>query len=224
MLQAKWRDMRFEVSESRITALENLSFSYEQIADENNDTEGTPQTNERGTVLMPLNFSQVLHAGVGVDPREEIAKWEARVTKAGYLYLNGKRLGPSVQLRKVNVGSTVLDDLGRILFAKIDLTFKEFDRTTTSVDDTSAFAIGADPSEKEYMKPENPQAAVAEKVTIQVGSKVKITGNKYYNGGSIPAWAKQQTHTVSQISGNKTLLGYPDGICSWVHTNELTLV
>ena len=53
---------------------------------------------------------------------------------------------------------------------------------------------------------------------------VKPTGSKYYTGQTIPNWVKQRSHKVSQISGEKTLLGYPDGICSWVYTNELTLV
>ena len=219
MTQAKWRDMTFEAGKE----LEGLAFSYEQIADSNNDAEGTPQTNERGTVLFPLSFSITLHAGTGIDVRAEIAKWEARVTKAGFLYLAGKRLGPSVQLRKVNVSDVKLDAYGRMRVAKLAFTFKEYDRATTSVVDNSAFAIGADPSEKADRKPENAQAATAEKVTISVGSSVKITGTTYYTGGKIPSWVLQRTHKVSQISGEKTLLGYPDGICSWVKTNELSL-
>jgi len=60
--------------------------------------------------------------------------------------------------------------------------------------------------------------------TIKVGSRVKPTGAKYTTGQTIPQWVKDRSHEVSQISGDKVLLGYPNGICSWVYLNEVTLV
>lgn len=223
-IMAKWRDMTFEVSTNKVNAVEGLSFSYAQIADNNSDAEGTPQTNERGTELFPLSFSTTLHSAAGIDVRSEIQKWENRVTKTGIFYLQGKALGPTLQLRKVSVSGVVLDDFGRIRLAKLKFDFKEYDRKTTSVIDTSALNVGAQTSAKSEKKPTNTQATSATKQTIKVGAMVKPTGNKYYTGQTIPNWVKQRSHKVSQISGEKTLLGYPDGICSWVYTNELTLV
>lgn len=222
-IMAKWRDMTFEVSTSKILTVEGLSYSYSQIADNNNDAEGTPKTNERGTELFPLSFSTTLNSAVGVDVRAEIEKWKERVTKTGIFYLEGKALGPTVQLRKVSVSGVKLDDLGRMRIAKVSFDFKEYDKNTTSVIDNSAVEVGPTPSEKGDKKPDNPQVDSSTKTTISVGAMVKITGNKYYGGGTIPSGVKNRTHKVSKISGEKTLLGYPDGICSWVYTNELTL-
>ncbi len=59
--------------------------------------------------------------------------------------------------------------------------------------------------------------------TIKVGSVVKITGSTYSTGQTIPDWVKAKTHKVGQLSGTKALLGYPDGICSWVNICDLTL-
>lgn len=223
-IMAKWRDMTFEVSTNKVNAVEDLSFSYEQIADSNSDAEGKPQTNERGTQLFPLSFSVMLHSAAGIDVRSEIQRWENLVTKTGYFYLQGKKLGPVVQLRKVAVREVKLDDLGRMRLAKLSLTFKEYDKKTTSVIDTSALNVGAKTSSKSEKKATNTQATSAQKQTIKVGAMVKPTGKKYYTGQTIPNWVKQRSHKVSQISGEKTLLGYPDGICSWVYTSELTLV
>ncbi|CZT57095.1 N-acetylmuramoyl-L-alanine amidase CwlA precursor [Eubacteriaceae bacterium CHKCI005] len=52
--------------------------------------------------------------------------------------------------------------------------------------------------------------------SIAVGDTVRITCSTYSTGQSIPSWVKSQTHKVSQIKGEKALLGYPDGIASWV--------
>ena len=51
---------------------------------------------------------------------------------------------------------------------------------------------------------------------IAVGDTVRITCNAYSTGQAIPSWVKNTSHKVSQIKGDKALLGYPDGIASWV--------
>ncbi|MGI5828721.1 MAG: glucosaminidase domain-containing protein [Bradymonadia bacterium] len=56
---------------------------------------------------------------------------------------------------------------------------------------------------------------------IAVGSRVKITGSTYATGQSIPAWVKNQSHVVSEISGSRALLGRDGGICSWVYLKDL---
>lgn len=56
----------------------------------------------------------------------------------------------------------------------------------------------------------SPSAAIA------VGDTVRITCNAYSTGQAIPSWVKNTSHKVSQIKGDKALLGYPDGIASWV--------
>lgn len=58
--------------------------------------------------------------------------------------------------------------------------------------------------------------------SIAVGDTVRITCNTYSTGQSVPSWVKNTTHKVSQIKGEKALLGYPDGIASWVPLSGIT--
>ena len=224
---AKWGPKTWAVSSKEVVALEGLSFSYTQVADNNTSTEDKKTTNERGTELFPLSCSMTLHSGAGVDVRKEIESWEALVTKVNYFYLGGKRLGPKLQLRKVSVGSVKLDDLGRMRLATLSLEFKEYDADTTSVKvSTSALNVKASTSSKSQKKTTNTAAKKATKKTIKVGDYVKPTGKKYATGQTIPTWVKQRSHKVSLIkaSQNKVLLGHPSGINSWVYLSEVTLV
>lgn len=222
---AKWGSKTWAVSPKKVLALEDLSFSYAQVADENSSTGEKKTTNERGTELFPLSFSTVLHSGAGVDVRREIESWQALVTKVNYFYLNGKRLGPKLQLRKVSVSNVTLDDLGRMRLATLSFEFKEYDADTSSVKvSTSAKNVKASASAKIQKKTTNTAVKKAATKTIKVGSYVKPTGKKYATGETIPTWVKQRSHKVSQIKGNKVLLGYPSGIRSWVYKNEVTLV
>lgn len=221
---AKWGPKVWTVNSEKVVALQGLSFSYSQVADNNTSTEDKKTTNERGTELFPLNFTTTLHSGAGVDVRAEIESWEKLVTKVNYFYLNGKKLGPKLQLRKVAVGDVKLDDHGRIRLATLSFEFKEYDADTTSVKvSTSALNVKASTSSKSQKKTTNKAVKKAETKTIKVGSYVKPTGKKYATGQTIPSWVKQRSHKVSQIKGNRVLLGHPSGINSWVYLNEVTL-
>ena len=222
---AKWGPKEWGVSTNKVIALEGLSFSYSQVADENTSTEEKKITNERGVELFPLNFTTTLHSGAGVDVRDEIESWKALVTQVNYFYLGGKKLGPKLQLRKVAVSDVKLDDLGRMRLATLSFEFKEYDSDTSSVKvNTSALDVTASASEKAQMKPTNTAVGNATAKNIKVGDYVKPTGTKYTTGATIPDWVKQRSHQVSQIKGDQVLLGYPSGICSWVYLSEVTLV
>ena len=54
-----------------------------------------------------------------------------------------------------------------------------------------------------------------------VGAKVKVKGNNYATGQTVPSWVKSNTYTITQMNDNKALLS---DIISWVYTNDLTLV
>lgn len=221
---AKWGPKTWTVSPKKVVAPQGMSFSYTQVADNNTSTEEKKTTNERGTELFPLTFTTTLHSGAGVDIRAEIEEWEKLVTKVNYFYLNGKKLGPKLQLRKVNVDVQQLDDFGRMRLAVLSFEFKEYDHDTTSVKvSTSALNVKASTSSKSQKKIINTPVKNATKRTIKVGDYVKPTGKKYATGQTIPNWVKQRSHKVSQIKGNKVLLGHPSGINSWVYLNEVTM-
>jgi len=156
---AKWREKSWEVSPHKVNAIENLSFAYEQKAENNKDAEGSPATNERGMELFFLSFSCVLHSGAGVDVMKEIESWQSLISKTGVFYLNGKQLGPNLQLRKVFVGNTMLDDFGRIRLATLSFTLKEHNSTSESsaAKNTKALSVGASAADKEARKSSNSQ-------------------------------------------------------------------
>ena len=221
---AKWKSKTWEVSSKKVLALEGLSFSYTQVADENTSAEGKKLTNERGTELIPLAFTSVLHAGAGVDVRAEIESWEALVTQVDYFYLNGKKLGPKYQLRKVAVSDVKTDDFGRMLLATLSFEFKEYDAATTSVKvSTTALNVKASTESKSQKKTTNTTAKNAKKKTIKVGDYVKVTAKTYATGQKVSTWVYSQKHKVSKIQGNKALLGAPNGINSWVYLSEISL-
>ena len=222
---AKWGSKTWAVSSKKVLALEGLAFSYTQVADNNTSTEDKKTTNERGTELFPLSFTTVLHSGAGVDVRAEIESWQKLVTKVNYFYLGGKKLGPKLQLRKVAVSEVKLDNLGRIRLATLSFEFKEYDKDTTSVKvSTSALKVKAKTASKKVKKTTNKAVKKAATKSIKVGSRVKPTGKTYATGQKIPQWVKDRSHVVSQIKGDRVLLGYPNGICSWVRLSEVTLV
>ena len=76
---------------------------------------------------------------------------------------------------------------------------------------------------KKKTEPTKPSAGGGSGV-IAIGSVVKITGATYATGQTIPQWVKNTTHEVSQISGDRALLGHNGGINSWVYLKDLTLV
>lgn len=219
---AKWGSKEWVVSAKQVLALEGLSFSFTQVADNNTSTEERKTTNERGTELFPLKFTTTLHSCAGVDVRAEIESWEALVTQVNYFYLNGKKLGPKLQLRKVSVDVKHLDDLGRMRLAVLTFEFKEYDADTTSVKvSTSALNVTASTSSKSQNKVTNTAVQNAETKTVEVGSYVKAIGKKYYTGEIISELVKQHSYIVSKIKDNRVLLG---GINKWVYLNEITLV
>lgn len=57
--------------------------------------------------------------------------------------------------------------------------------------------------------------------TLQVGSTVKVTGNRYATGQAIPSWVRERTYTVQQIGSDRVLL---QEIQSWVYKSDIVWV
>lgn len=220
-VMAKWYTKTWVVSPSKVVALEELSFSYALADNENTSTSKKKTTSEKKEPVT-LSFTTVLHSGAGVDVRAEIEHWERLVTLAAFFYLGGKQLGTKqFQLRKVSVNNVKLDDFGRIRVATLSFEFKEYDSGKADGTHTANTITAATKSQK---KTTIKAVSKAKTQTIKVGSYVKPTGKKYATGETIPSWVKQRSHKVSQIKGEKILLGHPDGINSWVYKSEVTLV
>ena len=218
---AKWGPKTWTVSASEVKALQDLSFAYTQIADDNSGTEDNSLSNNRGTDLMEISFKTVLNANAGVNIRTEIKEWKNLVTATEYLYLNGTKFGPELQLREVKVSGVKLDDKGRFREATLTFLFKEYNKKSTSYLGVSALKVGPNTASKLGKRNKKVSASSSNKTTIKKGSKVKIKGKKYSNGKKIPKKVKKKTYKVTKITKGVAKL---KGLKNKVKVKDLTLV
>ncbi len=124
---ALWGPKGFIVSPSKIVPLLNLSTSFAVKADNGDSTGGTATTNTRGRELQAVSLSTLYVRAAGVDPRGQIAEWEALVGEAHPLYIEGTRFGPNkLMLKSVDVSDILLSNKGKFLQAAIALEFEEY--------------------------------------------------------------------------------------------------
>lgn len=224
MIIAKWGRKEWSVSRSSILNISDMSFSYQQTADNNTSTEENKLTNQRGKELFPLKFSTILYAGAGVDVRAEIKDWESLVTSVNYFYLGGELLGPALQLRKVSVSDVKTDDSGKMIYAKLSFEFKEYDQETSSVKaKVPPLQITASQESKKIKKEENEALKISELNGIRIGDWVRFTGDTWGNGAKLKEGWADRSHEVTAIQGDSYILGFPNGICAWAYRKDITL-
>ena len=146
---ALWGPKGFIVTPSKIVPLMNLSTAFSVKSDTGNDVGGNATTNTKGKELQTVSLSTLYVRGAGVDPRGQIAEWEAQVGKAYPLYIQGQRFGPSkLMLKSVNVSDVLLTNTGKFLQCAIALTFEEYSNTATNVTTSSTASSGSTASKK----------------------------------------------------------------------------
>ena len=129
---ALWGPKGFIVSPSKIVPLLDLSTSFAVKTDKGNDTSGTATTNTLSTLYV---------RAAGVDPRGQIAEWEAQVGNAHTLYIQGQRFGPSkLMLKKVDVSDILLSNTGAFLQCAVALQFEEYTTAAAVKSGTTAKA------------------------------------------------------------------------------------
>lgn len=166
---ARWGPKGFIVSPSKIVPLMNLSTSFSVKSDTGNDTSGTASTNTKGRELQSVSLSTLYVRGAGVDPRGQIAEWEAQVGKSYPLYIEGQRFGPSkLMLKSVDVSDILLTNTGKFLQCAVSLTFEEYSTTATTVTANSASAQQAAAS---YNSAMTATASSQDKATKKVTAK-----------------------------------------------------
>lgn len=136
---ALWGPKGFIISPSKIVPLMNLSTSFSVKTDTGDTAGGTATTNTKGRELQGVSLSTLYVRGAGVDPRGQIAEWEAQVGKAYPLYIQGQRFGPSkLMLKSVDVSDILLTNTGKFLQCAVALTFEEYSNGTTTVSANTA--------------------------------------------------------------------------------------
>ncbi len=75
----------------------------------------------------------------------------------------------------------------------------------------------------DYSKTSAKDPSAPQGAKIDAGDIVSITGSVYTTGQKIPSWAKKMGHMVHKVDDDKkqALLGYPNGINSWVRLEDL---
>lgn len=146
---ALWGPKGFIVSPSKIVPLLDFATSFAVKADTGNDANGSATTNTTGRELQKVSLSTLYVRGAGVDPRGQIAEWEAQVGKAYPLYIEGQRFGPAkLMLKSVNVSDVLFSNTGVFLQCAVALQFEEYTndsnkstKTTTTASATKAAAV-----------------------------------------------------------------------------------
>jgi hypothetical protein len=124
---ALWGPKGFIISPSKIVPLMDLTTGFAVKTDNSNDTSRNATVNTRGKELQTLSLSTLYVRGAGVDPRGQIAEWEAQVGNAYPLYIEGKRFGPNkLMLKSVDVSDILLSNTGKMLQCAIAVKFEEF--------------------------------------------------------------------------------------------------
>ena len=138
---ALWGPKGFIVSPSKIVPLLGLSTAFAVKADNGNDAQSSSTTNIKGRELQNVSLSTLYVRGAGVDPRGQIAEWEAQVGKAYPLYIEGQRFGPpKLMLKSVNVSDILLTNTGKFLQAAIALEFEEYTNDANATTKTAPSA------------------------------------------------------------------------------------
>ena len=159
---ALWGPKGFIISPSKIVPLLDLTTEFAVKADNGNDATGTAATNVQGRELQTLSLSTLYVRGAGVDPRGQIAEWEAQVGKAYPLYIEGQRFGPKkLMLKSVNVSDVLLTNTGKFLQVAVSLQFEEYSNaanatvtpTSTAASKSAALNATASTLDRASMKP-----------------------------------------------------------------------
>ena len=171
---ALWGPKGFIVSPSKIVPLLGLSTGFAVKADNGNDATSAATTNIKGRELQSISLSTLYVRGAGVDPRGQIAEWEAQVGKAYPLYIEGQRFGPKkLMLKSVNVSDILLTNTGKFLQAAVALNFEEYTNdanatTTTSSPSSSQIAAAYNSAKSTAM---NATASTLDKAALKPTTK-----------------------------------------------------
>ncbi|MGI5900471.1 MAG: hypothetical protein ACOX8S_11235 [Christensenellales bacterium] len=177
-VMAMWQGKQWEVSPSRVVALQNLTTAFKLKADTNNDEAGKPSANFRKMELQKLTFDTFISDSVGADVQGEIDSWADLVGESGPFVLGGQQFGADkFYLEEVKISGTRIDDMGRIRLAKLTINLVEDAEeeakgkqkgkssrlgapgiagasTYSELGTTSAAGVGASAADKASMKPE----------------------------------------------------------------------
>lgn len=154
---ALWGPKGFIVSSTKIVPLLGLETDFAVKAETSNEVGGASTTNYKGRELQSISFSTHYVAAAGVDPRGQIAEWEALVGKSHPLYIGDQRFGPKrLMLKSVNASDILLSNTGKFLRVTVVLKFEEYApeaKTTAAPTTAGAMQATASAADRAELKP-----------------------------------------------------------------------
>ena len=184
-LIAYWCGYTWDVSRNEVRHLQDLTTSYE--LDSYNSQYGAKLKAQ----AIGLKTTYMMETGTS-DINWVIASWKAGVGLNGPLYIGGKQFGSDhMQLKRVDVSNTRVDDLGRLRQATILLSFEEFEEpsmvstvaTGLSSSSSSATEISASTLDKSSYKSYSIPLATGKTVRYPQQTKKTTTGLLQKKGG-----------------------------------------
>lgn len=128
---ASFQGKTFSVSSSKVYTIDGLEWSGSLNLESQEKIKSKPSTYIKGQGLDTMSFDVPLRADLKVDVRKEIEAWEAIREKASpaFFVLGTKPLGRNKWLLKsVATTETQIDHKGRLIGARMKLSFEEYVR------------------------------------------------------------------------------------------------
>ena len=138
--KGRWGDHRFTVSSSMIKPFTDLSITGSSETEEKEKNEQKHVSRKRGNPTE-VTMTVILNAFTGANVREEAMAFveEARQGKTNYLYVGAKKLiSAQLMLTNASVQEISIAPSGKWTNAKVSLTFKQYAKGGTSVNDSGS--------------------------------------------------------------------------------------
>ena len=124
MYQAKWKDKTFSITSNTIRTLTELGASY-KVKKKTDGTSSTMVINGHELQSFTLNYD--VSITTGIDPLKEYTTMKSYLGAYGPLLLQGTLYGPNnVMLEGVELDCDKISNNGKLISAKITLSFKEY--------------------------------------------------------------------------------------------------
>lgn len=124
---AQWGPKAFLVSAGVALPLEKFSATRTAKTEKLNSDDGSDRTIIKGIEPESVTLETTALRAAGVDPMKQIEEWKALVGHTASLYLGGVKFGKNMfYLKSVGTSDFLQTNAGKLLQAKISLTFDEY--------------------------------------------------------------------------------------------------
>ena len=143
---AKWGSRKFVINTKKANPISSFSTSSEAKASDS-------KSKKKKTEIETVTFTEACHSAAGVDPMKEYYTWRGEIGNANQLYIGGSQFKSNpLKLKKVSLSNVKMDDIGRVRYADIALTFEEKNQKEKKTTGSRSTASKSDKSKKKKSK------------------------------------------------------------------------